>query len=193
MEWSIPLQSLDIAKLRIEQPIRSGKYLIPLRYSDGALHFSSLTVLLPPLPVKSYDSSTGRLVFSLGTNQAAYSKLQGLQDHLFQLVQQGQRTWFPSERPWTAEELRAGFQPFIEHNGLHLYCPSSVPSAPNDIHVFSKGAWSKGASGSTLFTVGTQFRLVLRLQGLSLHQNPVSGGWTGKFRVQHRILGVLGV
>jgi hypothetical protein len=194
MEFTIPIQQFSTHHVRIGAISRAAKPMAPLSYHDGVNHFLSLTLLLPSLTIKSYDSTTGRLALSLTGHAGASAKIQALQELLISSTIQSQRVWFPSERPKESEEVRAGFQPFLDHTTLHLYCPvaSAGPSSiQNDVQVYSKGAWVRGVTSPSVFVEGAHVRVAIRVQGISFHRHPVTGMWTGKFRVQHRILAML--
>lgn len=182
----MPLQTFDTGKLRLGTMTRGLKPLVPLTYQDGDLNFTQLTVLLPPLPVKSYDAATGRLVLSLSGSAMALAKLQALQDATLAAVRGGQRTWFAGAKARDAEDLRQGFQPMVEHTSLHLYCSSS---GGTEFTLWSKGEWLRGLAATAALVPGAVVRFAVRLQGISFHQHAVTGVWTGKCRLQHRVLG----
>ena len=214
MELTIPLQIFETGKVRLGMPYRSSKLMAPLAYSDSDLQFHSISLLLPLLTVKSYDPVTGRLAVSFQGAAAAATKLQSLQDMLLSAVYNQQRSWFPGEGGKSIEELRAGFQPMLEHGVLYLYCPAATQSTHIDIKVYKGGGastsdtgaggtaaggtaaggtaagWLTGSLSSSVLSPGTPVRLALKLQGISFHQHPITGMWTGKFRIQHRILAI---
>ena len=68
----------------------------------------------------------------------------------------------------------------------------SSSGTTTDIQFYSNGTWTRGAPSASadIFSAGTPIRLVIRIQGLSFHQHPVTGAWTGRFRLQHRIVAV---
>ena len=190
MEWTIPLQSFDTSKILVGAPSRGSKLISSLAYSDGDAAFTSVAILLPLLPIKSYDATSGRLQVSLqGTGVAA--KLQAFQDMLINNVYTNQRIWFPGEKASEKDDIRQGFQPFIEHGVLHLYCPSSAAGISNEIHNYVDKKWSRGVISPSIFTTGKIVRLAIKIQGLSFHQHSLSRAWTGKFRLQHRILAIM--
>lgn len=190
MEWTIPLQNLDITKINIGGPTQGSKLISPLGYSDGDATFNSLCILLPNLPVKSYDASSGRLQISIqGTTIAA--KLQAFQELLINSISANQKIWFPKERPSDKEDIRHGFQPFVDNGAIHLYCPSSSVGILNEIYTYTGKTWSRGAISPTIFSSGKNIRLAIKIQGLSFHQHPITMAWTGKFRLQHRISAIM--
>ena len=186
-EWTIPLQNFDATKIIIGAPTHGSKLISPVGYSDGDATFNVLSLLLPMLPVKSYEAATGRLQVSLQGSQVA-AKLQQFQEMLINTVNTNQRTWFPAVKVSEKDDIRQGFQPFVEHGVLHLYCPLG---ASNDIHMYSGKMWVRGSISPSIFTPGKNIRLAIKIQGLSFHQHPLSRTWTGKFRLQHRILAVM--
>ncbi len=125
MEWTIPLQKLEVGKVNVGNVRYGEKPMAPLAYFDGPIHMPSMNILLPPLQVKEYDPNTGRLRLSLQDMTQTNSKLSALQDTLLNFVFSKQSTWFPGSRR-TADELRLLFQPFVENQCLHLYCPSNL-------------------------------------------------------------------
>ena len=108
------------------------------------------------------------------------------------MVQQ-QKIWFPETNVSirSLQELRNGFQPMIEGKLLSLYCPSGTgPYGPCDISVYTpENGWQQNAQRK-LILPEHRIRVAFRLQGISLHINQ-HNLWTGKFRIQHRILTVL--
>lgn len=202
MEWAIPIQSFDPKHVRLGTFHTNPKQLVPLSYQDGTTTFLSLCILLPTLNVRSYDAATGRLVLSLTGNSSTQAKLQQFQELLFSSVARLQGTWFPSETEKEVRDIRAGFQSFLDGSSLHLYCPisggagggsGSGSGTTTDIQFYSGGTWTRGAPpapATDIFATGAPIRLVIRIQGLSFHQHPVTGVWTGRFRLQHRIVAV---
>jgi len=189
MEWAVPIQNLEIPKIVIGTPSLGSKLISPISYVEGDAHFNTLNILLPMLPIKSYDTATGRLQISLQGVSAA--KLNQFQEIIINTVTANQRTWFPSDKSSDKEDVRYGFQPFVEHGCLHLYCPSSSAGISNEINTYSGKVWNKGVASPSLFVAGKPVRLVLKIQGLSYHQNPITKIWTGKFRLQHRVVAIL--
>lgn len=166
--------------------------MVPLAYADGDLHFNSLALLLPVLTVKSYEPHTGRLALSFQGASDVFTKLHSLQESILSAVRNQQDTWFSSGggRQKETESVREGFQPMLDRSTLYLYCPQGTEGAGtlHDISIYSKGVWTKGRVPPSLLTTGARVRIALRIQGISFQMN---GGWTGKFRLQHRILAVL--
>jgi len=161
-----------------------------LSYIDGSVHFPTLSLLLPPLTVKSYDTETGKLALSLQGSVGLSAKLTALQSLLLQTTYSNYRSWFHGEKERTYDELVSYFQPLVSHGCLHLYCPVTAPGSFNDIKIYSGREWISGTAIPSLFRAGKQVRIAVRLQGISFHQHPVSKMWTGKSRVQHRILAI---
>jgi hypothetical protein len=190
MEWTIPAQKVDVSHVHIGSPTKSLKPMSPISYTEGDVRFPSLTVLFPHLTVKSYDAENGRLSLSLNGTTSLLSKMQALQNMFVSSMINGQREWFPGERGRGGDEIAGSFQPLISHSCIHLYCPLSTTGSPNEIHVFSGGKWSCGIISPSMFAAGKQIRIAVRFQGISFHQHPVTKMWTGKSRIQHRILAV---
>ena len=190
MEWAIPLQNLDIQKIQLHPPIHGYKLISPIGYSDADVHFNTLCILLPSLPIKSYDPTSGRLQVSL-QGCAHANKLLGLQDLLIQTLSTQQRAWFPGDKQLGKDEIKQGFQPFVDRSAIHLYCPTSTTAAANEIHSYSDKQWVYDIMSPTLFTIGKEVRLAIKFQGLSFHQHHLTKMWTGKFRLQHRIVAIM--
>ena len=189
MDWVIPLQNLDISKINIKPPIQGTKLISSFNYSDD-VNFTCLYILLPSLPVKSYDAATGKLQIHL-QNTANTGKLNTFQDMLINIVHANQDAWFPSVKNLNKDELKRGFQPLIENGSIQLYCPSSSTMISNEISTYSGNTWSRGTVSTSIFSPGKVLRFLIKIQGLSFHQHQVSGMWSGKFRLQHRISAIL--
>ena len=187
MEWAVPLQKIDVNKINVGQIRYGEKPLAPLAYSDGPIHLPSVNILLPPLLVKDYDPQTGRLKLSIQDNAAVLHTLSSLQETLLKIVFQKQSEWFPGSRK-TSEELHVFFQPFVENNIINLYCPSAV-TGNISIPIWKDKAWSKGVTTGSIVK-GDTIRVGLRIQGISFQHNLEADIWTGRFRLQHKILQV---
>jgi hypothetical protein len=193
MEWVVPIQTFEPPRVRIGQITSSPKRLVPISYADGEIAFNGISVLLPALPVKSYDAASGRLTLSLSGQAATAAKLQTLQDSMLVAVRNMQAAWFPGEKIRGLEEIRSGFQPLIEGGALHLYCPCIQSSVvANDISIYDGDAgWAHTKPTAKLFAVGKMLRLAIKLHSLSFHQHTGNNMWTGRFRFQHRLLAVM--
>lgn len=185
MEWTIPLQRLEVGKVNVGNVRYGEKPMAPLAYFDGPIHMPAMNILLPPLVVKDYDANTGRLKLSLQDTANTSAKLTALQDTLLSLVFVKQSSWFPGSRR-TADELRALFQPFVESQCLHLYCPSNLTGS-SGISFWKPNAWKKGVDPKSI-QKGDILRVAFRIQGISFQQNHQQDLWTGRFRLQHKIL-----
>ena len=164
--------------------------MAPLSYTDEFFSLPALSILLPFLPIKSYDTETGKLALSLSGHPSILAKLQAFQVKMLQAIYSNYSTWFPGERARTIDETNTSFQPLILNGCIHLYCPLTTVGSFNEISLYSGGSWSKGTIPLETFTLGKQIRIAIRLQGISFHQHPVSRNLTGRSRVQHRILAI---
>jgi hypothetical protein len=161
-----------------------------LSYKDEHITLPCLSILLPPLSIKSYDAETGKLSLSLSAHPQLLAKLQALQLKILQTIYANYTTWFPSEETRGIDETNNSFQPLIMNNCIHLYCPMVTVGSFNEISIFSDGSWSKGTLPPNLLTAGKQVRIGVRLQGVSFHQHPLTRKLTGRSRLQHRILAI---
>ena len=185
MEWSVPIQRLEIKKVSVGDLQKVPKPITPLSYIDGPFHLQHLNVLLPPLPIKEYDSQSGKLVLGLSEAGHTSAKLLALQESFLMSVYLHQRKWFhDSDR--SKEMIQALFQPFLENDSLHLYCPLQTQEKRHSLHIWKEGEWKRLVVAG-LIQKGDSVRVALRLQGISFQLNPASSSWTGRFRVQHRI------
>lgn len=187
MEWSVPLQKLEVSKIQPGMLQKSAKPLTPLCYVDGQFTLQYLNVLLPPLPVKEYDAVTGKLILSLNESPQAQAKLMALQESFLSAVYSNQRLWF-SESTRSKEQLQTLFQTFVEMNQLNLYCPIQTQEKKYSLYIWKENSWHKLISPG-LLEKGDMIRVALRLQGISYQMNQ-SGTWTGRFRIQHRIFSI---
>lgn len=185
VEWTIPIQKLEVSKIQLGSLQKTTKPLTPLSYSDGPIVLQSLNLLLSPLTIKEYDATSGRLVLQLHDSPQTSAKLLALQESLLTNVFGNQKIWFP-ESTRTKEQLQSSFQPFVENTLLHLYCPLQTGEKRNAIHVWRDSEWKK-LSVAGLLQKGESVRVALRLQGISYQMNAYTGVWTGRFRVQHKI------
>jgi hypothetical protein len=185
MEWTIPIQKLEVNKIQVGQLQKSVKPLTPLSYTDGPIVFQNLNLLLPPLSIKEYDSVTGKLILHLGESPQTLSKLIAIQESLLTSVFVNQKLWFP-ESNRTKEQITNSFQPFVESNNLYLYCPLQSQEKRHTIYIWKDGEWKRFAA-TGLIQKGDSIRVAMRLQGISYQMNSTNGLWTGRFRAQHKI------
>ena len=188
MQLTVPIQTLTCSNVHILPPHKYQKPMAPLSYKDDDIVLPSLSILLPALPIKSYDAETGKLSLSLAAHPQLLANLQALQVKILQAVYANYTTWFPSEQSRDIDETNNSFQPLIFNNCIHLYCPLVTVGSFNEIGLFSDNTWSKGIIPSSLFIPGKTIRIGVRLQGVSFHQHPLTKKLTGRSRVQHRIL-----
>ena len=199
MEWTIPIQKLEVNKIHVGQLQKTIKPLTPLSYADGPIVFQNLNLLLPPLPIKEYDIVSGKLILSLQEAPGVSAKLVALQDSLLNSVFLNQKTWF-NDSNRTREQISGLFQPFVENMNLHLYCPLQTQEKRNEvvaqttrsvsgrhtISIWKDGEWNKLPT-TGLLQKGDSIRVALRLQGISFQMALQSAQWTGRCRVQHKI------
>ncbi len=213
MEWTVPIQKLEVSKVKVGFIQKNLKPITPLSYTDGPISFQNLNILLPPLQIRDYDPTSGKLMLSLPEGSQTSSKLQALQDALLSSVFVNQRYWFPQSNR-TMEQIRGAFQPFLDNGVLYLYCPCfpSLPRSEGAGPCFPSSSLTRGDGENTLqnhdrrnllciwkenewkqfdttglLQRGESIRVALRLQGISFQTNLSTGVWTGRFRVQHRI------
>lgn len=186
MEWAIPLQKLEVGKIQICELQDNDKLLVPLAYFDGQNTFPYLNILLPKCKVHTFDPVSGKFVISLKENNVNQfeAKLNALQTSLLNAVSMQQFVWFPN-KDFSLENLQKMFKPIVEDDLLHLYFPTQFN---NDIHIYKNKVWhNKFIPG--IIQKNDNVRIIFRIQGLSFHS--YNREWTGKFRLQHRILAIL--
>ncbi len=205
MEWCVPLQKLEVGKVHlgplysqqqmtIGRPSRDKKPIAPLGYVDGPIVLPALNILLPILTVQSYNAQTGRLEVMI-ENSFSIGKLQALQQTLLNAITVYQQGWFGSSI-FSHDDILHFFQPMIENNILHLYCPVIAKPTSDEQRKYSgnltriwvNNEWQDGLSPGVLKS-GQRIRIALQIQGISLQLQ--NDQWTGRSRLQHRILGIL--
>ena len=195
MEWCVPLQKLEIGKINIGGLVtrvnREKKPMVPLSYVDGQVTMPVLTILLPHLVIDSYNPANGRLELAMMTNWVS-SKLTAIQTSLLEIICASQVSWFGTSK-FSREEVYRLFQPMVEGNKLHLYCPSTLQEkrkGMNGIRVWKDDVWVEDVQPGFL-SRGQIVRVTLQIQGISLQMGMNDTLWTGRARLQHRILGIL--
>jgi len=193
------------------------KPMAPLSYFGTQFRLPFVSLIFPPLPVIEYNSTTGKLVLDMFETSLASIKLNTLQDTIVNAIAYHQAGWFKSE--FSKEDIVRGFQPIIQDNHLHLHCPLSVSEHMRSIPIFKDGVWKKSFSADDL-KLGTRVRVAVKIHGISFLSKSSSasaslslsqpssdsrsvsksaGGndgdmkWSGKCRLQHRILGFIAV
>lgn len=190
MEWCVPIESFRVENVHLGPIIRGTKPIVPLAYYDREIQFPSLNILLPLLPVKSYDATTGRLSLDLSGSGQVLTKLQTFQDMLLTAVNSQYKAWYPSAPHKRPQEIRSGFQPILAQGELNLYCPIYEDMATS-IPVYTDGEWIKGKPKAGSLIAGMRVRIAIRLCGVSFQLHRETKAWTGRFRLQHKIIGVL--
>jgi hypothetical protein len=195
MEWCVPLQKLELGKINhgglITRVNREKKPMVPLSYVDGQVTMPVLTILLPHLLIDSYNPANGRLELAMTTTWVS-SKLTAIQTSLLEVICASQLAWFGANK-FTREEVYRLFQPMVENNKLHLYCPSTLQEKRKGMHgirIWKDGVWTEDVQPGVLAR-GQIIRVTLQIQGISLQMGVSDTFWTGRARLQHRILGIL--
>ena len=184
MEMTVPLNAINLDNIKVGALITGRKLMTTISYESHDITMTSLSIILPFATIHSYDPVSGHLILQVTDNQYI-TKLNGLQDHILKLVRGNQAAWFPSYTQ-VGGNIRRGFQPMVEENLLHVYCPVGS-GCPYDISVY-KGEWGRTTRG--IIQVGQPIRAIIRIQGVAFHRNNLTSDWTGKFRLQHRILAI---
>ena len=97
MEWSIPLQKLEVGKIQICEIQHSEKSIVPLAYFDGQNTFPYLNILLPKFKIDIFDPKSGKLDIVLEDSQSQ-AKLSALQVSLLNAIFLQQSVWFPTKQ-----------------------------------------------------------------------------------------------
>ena len=184
----MPIQKVEIGNINIGSPwargeAHLGKPMAPLSYFGTQFRLPFVSLIFPPLPVVEYNPATGKLVLDMFETSLASIKLKTLQDTIINAILYHQSGWFRSD--FTKDEVTRGFQPIIQDNHLHLHCPI-IPSGRGI--PFYKDGW-KGFGAEDL-RPGSRIRIAVKIHGISfLNRNEST--WSGKCRLQHRILGII--
>jgi hypothetical protein len=81
----------------------------------------------------------------------------------------------------------------VEGNKLHLYCPSTIVEKRKGagvIKLWKEDSFVEGVRPGLLIP-GQRVRVVLQLQGISLQLGVADNEWTGRSRLQHRVVCIL--
>ena len=192
MEWCVPIQTFQIDRVQIGEVFSGGsKPTISISYKDNDIVFSSLNILLPSIEIKSYTPSTGRLILSLDDNPSVLQKFTALHNIIIESVFLNQQKWFPNQ-PYVKKmsEIKSSIQSMITNSEINLYCPLN----DIDIHgpnIYFQNEWSQGVIEPGLLSPGRKVRVVLKINGVSFHIYRSTDQWSGKFRIQHRIISLL--
>jgi hypothetical protein len=198
MEWQLPIQKVEIGNINIGSPwarLSHGegaqKPMAPLSYFGTQFRLPFVSLIFPPLPVIEYNASTGKLVLDMFESSLASIKLNTLQDTIVNAISYHQAGWFKSE--FSKDDIVRGFQPIIQDNHLHLHCPSSASpsgaSLSSGISIFKDGEWKKLSADD--LKLGTRVRVAVKIHGISFLNRNDGDKWSGKCRLQHRILGFI--
>lgn len=214
----MPIQKVEIGNINIGSPwARLGygesrdhvsKPMAPLSYFGTQFRLPFVSLLFPPLAIAEYNAATGKLVLDMSDSNLASIKLNTLQDTIINAIVYHQSGWFKTE--FSKEDIAAGFQPIIQNNQLQLYCPAdsaagiastastastassaSVMAAATvrSIPFFKDKGWNNAFSAEEL-KAGTRLRVAVKIHGISFLLGP-TGQWTGRCRLQHRVIGII--
>ena len=207
MEWQLPIQKVEIGNINIGSPWSSRglaqKPMAPLSYFGAQFRLPFLSILFPPLCVVEYVPATGKLVLDMSETSLASIKLNTLQDTLINAIMYHQMAWFKTDLP--VEDVRQGFQPIIQDNKLILHCPYTDMSQANtgkvlfkNVPIYKniadkddnyKGGW--GDFKPEDLATGTRVRVAVKIHGISFLNRNDSSEWSGRCRLQHKLLGVI--
>ena len=192
MEWQLPIQKVEIGNINIGSPWArehrkeyEQKPMAPLSYFGTQFRIPFVSLLFPPLPILEYNQANGKLVLDMSGTNLACIKLQTFQDTLIGAIVYHQYGWFKSE--FSKDDVKGGFQPIFYDNRLQLYCPSSGTGVRGIPYYSDK--WNDTFSPNDLI-VGRKIRVAVKIHGISFLNSP-DGSWSGRCRLQHRILGII--
>ena len=201
MEWQIPIQKVEIVNIHIGNPWSSSKGQIqkpmaPLSYFGTQFRLPFLSIVFPSLPVVEYNPATGKLVLDISETSLASIKLTTLQDTLINAIMYHQMAWFKSN--FSKEDITHGFQPLIQENQLLLHCPYTDLSTPanngktffKNSPIYKEGSWNNDFKPDDL-KMGTRCRVAVKIHGISFLNRNDKPEWSGKCRLQHKILGII--
>jgi hypothetical protein len=120
------------------------------------------------------------------------AKFIALQTNLLHMIGNNQMNWFGVNQ-YSTEELQRFFQPMVDNSILHLYCPTLLQDkrkGSGAIRIWKEGAWMEGVRPG-LLVKGEKIRVALQIQGMSLQLGNMDFNWTGRSRLQHRVLAIL--
>jgi hypothetical protein len=191
MEWCIPIQTFQVDRVQIGNTLTGIKPTVSLSYKDNDTIFSSLNLLLPSMKIKSYTQASGRLVLTLDEHPHVLQKIISLQDKIIEYVYYSQQKLFPNQTYMkTLHEIKGSIQSMINNTEINLYCPINDA----DIHgpnIYFEKNWSQGVLEPGLLSTDRKVRVVLKFNGISFHIYNSTDQWSGKFRIQHRIISLL--
>ena len=193
MEWQLPIQKVEIGNINIGSPWArehrreyEQKPMAPLSYFGTQFRIPFVSLLFPPLPIVEYNQATGKLVLDMSGTSLACIKLQTLQETLIGAIVYHQYGWFKSD--FSKEDVKGGFQQIFSENKLQLYCPAMGGQGVRGVPIF-KDKWSASFAPADL-TVGRKIRVAVKIHGISFLNTP-DNSWSGRCRLQHRILGII--
>jgi hypothetical protein len=198
MEWQLPIQKVEIGNINIGSPWArehrreyEQKPMAPLSYFGTQFRIPFVSLLFPPLPVVEYNTVTGKLVLDMSGTSLACIKMNTFQETLIGAIVYHQHGWFKSN--YSREDVKGGFQPIFNDNKLSLYCPSVGQGVAQvrGIPIYQDGAWKTNFTAEDL-KVGRRIRVAVKIHGISF-LNGQDGSWSGRCRLQHRILGMIAV
>jgi hypothetical protein len=210
MEWQLPVQKLEVGSIYIASPwLRDTKVdhktnpMSTLSYIGSQFRMPSLSILFPPLPIVEYVPSAGRLVIDISETSLACTKLAAFQETILQSILCHQSAWFGTK--YSIEEIRSKYTPIYKDNRLIFHCPITTYSGSAGAPIYANGEWN---TPHTYLKPGMRVRIAVKMHGLSyLYNKPnhvnllaeVPEGmqldttpvWSGKTRIQHKIMGIL--
>ena len=82
MLLAVPYQTIEVGNIIIQSfyTDKKGRQLAPIQYTKGGLITQGFTVLSPPLPLVSYDSSMNRLQLNITGQRSFANKIMAIQD-----------------------------------------------------------------------------------------------------------------
>lgn len=195
MEWQLPIQKVEIGNINIGSPWArehrreyEQKPMAPLSYFGTQFRIPFVSLLFPPLPIVEYNATSGKLVLDMSGTSLACIKMNTFQETLIGAIVYHQHGWFKSN--FSREDVKGGFQPIFNDNKLTLYCPLALGQGHvRGIPVFTGGSWKPSFTAENL-VVGRRIRVAVKIHGISF-LNTHDGSWSGRCRLQHRILGMI--
>jgi hypothetical protein len=121
MNLGIPYQTLEISRIHVKpfQLDSKGRSIAQLIYNDTNVSLTDFVILSPPLTVIDYDKTTGRMRFSISSDEQFSRKFMTMQQYLISTLYLHRLQFFQYD--YSHDDIEMMFQPLMDIDTMSIF------------------------------------------------------------------------
>jgi hypothetical protein len=121
MNLAIPYQTLEISRIHMKpfQIDSKGRSIAHISYNDTNISLNDVVLLSPPLTVIDYDKASGRMRFSISSDELFLRKFMAMQQYLISTLFLHRLQFFQYD--YSHADIEMMFQPLMDADTLSIF------------------------------------------------------------------------